>query len=129
MNEESKAKKENEIFCPECGEPIKRNAVVCPHCGIQVKELETKSTVSVKSKSVAVVLAIFFSFFSWMYTYGRNRLKFWICLIVTVIMILVRLSNDYPEAIYIAISGYIWLYSIIDNSTKSYKFYSDYPYG
>jgi len=37
MNKESKSKKEDEIFCPECGEPIKENAVVCSHCGIQIK--------------------------------------------------------------------------------------------
>ena len=45
MNEESKIKKQDEIYCPECGKAIKRNAVICVHCGIQVKELETKSTI------------------------------------------------------------------------------------
>ena len=64
MNKESELKKEDEIYCPECGEPVKRNAVICPHCGVQVKELEVKSSAPVKSKSVAVTLAIFFSFFS-----------------------------------------------------------------
>ncbi len=32
-------KKEDEIYCVECGKPIKRRAVICPHCGVQVKEL------------------------------------------------------------------------------------------
>jgi uncharacterized membrane protein YqaE (UPF0057 family) len=129
MNDELKSKKKDEIFCPECGKPIKRNAVICPHCGVQIKELEVKSNISVKSKSVSVVLAIFFSFFSWLYTYGRNRLKFWICLVVTVIVYMSGIVNDWPGAVYLVINGYIWLYSIIDNSSKSYKFYSDYPNG
>ena len=54
-------KQEDEIFCPECGKPIKKNAVICPYCGIQVKELKTTTfNTPVKSKAVAVVLAIFF---------------------------------------------------------------------
>ena len=91
MNED---KKEDEIFCSECGKPIKRNAVVCPSCGIQVKELETKSAVSIKSKAVAVVLAIFFSHFSFLYTYGRNEIKFWVYSIITGILFVLRFAND-----------------------------------
>ncbi len=34
-------KKEDEIYCPECGKPIKRNAVICISCGIQLKEIKT----------------------------------------------------------------------------------------
>ena len=37
MNEEPTSKKEDEIYCPECGKPIKRNAVVCVYCGVQVE--------------------------------------------------------------------------------------------
>jgi len=33
-------KKEDEIFCPECGKPVKRNAVICVNCGIQIKSLK-----------------------------------------------------------------------------------------
>ena len=59
MNED---KKEDEIFCPECGKPIKRNTVICSYCGMQIKELETKtiSIVSVKSKAAAVVLQAYY---------------------------------------------------------------------
>ena len=33
-----------------------------------------------KSKSIAIILALFFSFWSWLYTYKRNLVKFWISL-------------------------------------------------
>ena len=33
-------KEEDEIYCPECGNVIKRNTVVCVSCGAQVKPLE-----------------------------------------------------------------------------------------
>ena len=40
MEDENIYKKEDEIYCPECGKAIKRNAVVCVNCGVQVKPLE-----------------------------------------------------------------------------------------
>lgn len=26
-----------EIYCPECGKPVKRNAAICTNCGVQIK--------------------------------------------------------------------------------------------
>jgi len=81
--------------CPECGKPIKKNAVICPYCGIQVKELKTTTfNTPVKSKAVAVVLAIFFSHFSFLYTYGRSEIKFWLYSIITGILFALRFAND-----------------------------------
>ena len=40
-----------------------------------------------KSKTIAVVLAFFFSFWSWLYTYRRNKVKFWISLGLNIIVI------------------------------------------
>ena len=78
MNDEKmNTKKEDEIYCSECGKPIKRKAVICPHCGVQIKDLEAPSkeskaskttkvpsdiTTTVKSKLVAILLAVFFDF-------------------------------------------------------------------
>ena len=42
-----------------------------------------------KSKSIAVVLAIFFSFWSWLYTYRKNLVKFWITLGLNIIFVIV----------------------------------------
>jgi hypothetical protein len=41
MNEEeTKIKGPNEIYCPECGKPVKKSAVVCISCGVQLKEFK-----------------------------------------------------------------------------------------
>ena len=68
MNED---KKEDEIYCPECGEVIKRNAAICTFCGNQLKELITKSKTVAKYKNklvrqyktVRILLFIIGSFF------------------------------------------------------------------
>ena len=72
-------KQQDEIYCPECGKPVKKNAVVCPHCGIQIKELII-SAASPKIKTISVVLAVFFGPLSWLYTYRKDQIKFWSCL-------------------------------------------------
>ena len=72
----NKDKKPDEIYCPECGKIIKKNTIICPHCGIQVKELKTTSTTPVKSKTVAVVLAIFFPLFLGCILTAEMRLNF-----------------------------------------------------
>ena len=41
MNEEvTRSKGPDEIYCPECGKPVKKSAVVCIGCGVQLKELK-----------------------------------------------------------------------------------------
>ena len=80
-------KRDDEIYCPECSKIIKRNAVFCPSCGVKLKELETISKtpttemepeIIAKKKWVAIVLAVFFNFWAWLYTYKKSYKKFWI---------------------------------------------------
>ncbi len=145
-------KKEDEIFCPECGKPIKRNAVICVNCGVQVGELKTpikredeKIKVPVKSKLTAVLLSVFLGYWSWLYTYKKNYAKFWISLggimvIIIIIFALVILVINYNMALFVnygtwiwlfwlMCNGGIWLWALIDNATKSDSFYENYPNG
>jgi len=135
MIEEPAAKKEDEIFCPECGKPIKKNAVICVHCGVQVKELASQSkelsTVTHKSKTTAVVLAGFFSFWSWLYTYKKNINKFLIAILAILVFLLsVRLfkieATNILTYLYFLLSG-IWMWAIVDNVIKPNSFYENYP--
>jgi len=32
------SKKEDEIYCPECGKPIKKDFTICPYCRTKLKE-------------------------------------------------------------------------------------------
>jgi len=81
MND-TQIKEEDEIYCPECGKPIKRNVAICVNCGVQIKEIKTSETTTynpnAKDKGIAIVLAIFLGFWSWLYTYKKDFKKFWI---------------------------------------------------
>jgi hypothetical protein len=98
MNE---LKKDDEIYCPECGKPIKRNAVICVNCGVHIKELKTfqvQMSPSPKSKVVAIILAVLLGLWSWLYTYKKDYKKFWIFLglflfVIVLDLITITLGN------------------------------------
>ena len=122
-------KKEDEIYCLECAKLVKKNAVVCPHCGIQLKELaiSTAPTSSPKIKAVSVVLALFFGFWSWLYTYRKDQLKFWIFLGLLITTIYFA-ANNYGEATWIlAINSIGWFWALIDAVRRPTIFFMDYP--
>jgi hypothetical protein len=151
---------DDEIYksCPECGKLIKWEAVICPYCGVQVKELKVDVSYNptfavnvnpVKSKTVAVVLAIFFGYWSWLYTYKINKGKFWFFLIADIVrtiymfrLIITQsnidiynfsqiISSDFYVAILFSsiLTVISWLWALISNSTKPNLFYINYPNG
>jgi len=86
MNESKPSK-----FCQSCGTQLVANAAFCPNCGTAVgaapvatpaaAPINYQSQVyasSTKSKTTAVVLAVFLSFWTWLYTFKINKTKFFI---------------------------------------------------
>lgn len=69
-------------FCSACGNGLVETAVVCPSCGSPVVVLKVQAS---KKKSVAVVLAVFLGYWSWLYTPKKNLAKFFIALVLSVI--------------------------------------------
>jgi hypothetical protein len=154
----------DEIFCPECGRNIKRGTTICPHCGVNIKDLFTESVnyqtpiyrmegaTTPKNKVVAILLAVFFSFWTWLYTYGKNAKKFWISMGVNALMFVIifayscsLVSNidpynqdylDFSSGPLIGISILmnlisfgIWIWALVDNAAKPDDFYKKYPRG
>lgn len=122
----------SERKCPDCGSPIKALESFCPKCGKKYETVSARSDdgkVPEKSKVTAIMLALFFGFFSYLYTYRVNYLKFLICLFAVGIssMIAVFGYNDDQVTAAGLICSATWLFSLIDNSVRSSSFYSDFP--
>ncbi|CAN5639316.1 hypothetical protein BH23PAT1_BH23PAT1_2920 [soil metagenome] len=66
-----------------------------------------------RKKIIAVILAIFFAHFSWIYTYEKNVSKFWINFVLSLLSAGVWL----PVA---------WLWAVIDNASKTEEYYAGY---
>jgi hypothetical protein len=134
-------------YCQTCGNGVVAAAVVCPRCGSAIAGSQGMLPGG-KSKTTAVLLAVFLSFWSWLYTFKKNQWKFWIGLgaaISVIILFYVAGSlrrNDTTLQCqfynHCAGGGYgllaaalalgVWIWAIIDVSTKSphwYQTYSD----
>ena len=152
-------KNENEIYCPECGIPIKRGMPSCPYCHSHIRrfvetgempEHRTSPSPNSKDKTAAVLLAVFLGYWSWLYTYGRNKTKFWLSFgILSVLYLVIMVYSfsllissltyyGYTEVffgesllglnIFVSILGFgIWVWSIVDNAIKPDSFYQEYP--
>ena len=106
----------DEIFCPSCGKIIKKQAVICVHCGVPVRRGATPGSPLPKDKTVAILLAVFLGFWTWLYTYQINAWKFWLNLGLTIITL--------------GIWGIVaWVWAIIDVATAPDDFYLNYPNG
>ncbi len=62
-----------EMYCPTCGNTILKLAEICPKCG--VRNTLSTNTVQPKSKTAAVLLAVFLGFWTWLYTYIKRLLE------------------------------------------------------
>jgi hypothetical protein len=135
-------------FCSACGSSIIETAIICPKCGSPTAKYVVTKGAAEKSKTTAVVLAIFLGIWSWLYTYKFNKNKFWVALTTYLafsVVILIRglfaaYQRDigyYPtaeEAILWRTVAFAWLFTpvaftiwaIVDNATKSSSWYQNY---
>jgi len=67
------------MFCKNCGKKIDDKAVICPKCGVSIKQI----TSTPKNRQTAILLAIFFSYWTWLYTYKTDSGAFWTALIMS----------------------------------------------
>lgn len=129
-------------FCSACGNELLSTAVICPKCGSPTSLYSPSTSQPGKSKTTAVVLAVFLGIWSWLYTYKKNAHKFWITFPILAVLFVTLLgfavlASSYPSdaerAIRLTVAtawqflvlGF-WLWAILDNATKPQRFYRNY---
>jgi len=115
-------KKADESFCFSCGAIVKKSSRICPKCGVSLS-----GKTELKEKSTSILIALFLSFFVWLYLYEKNSIKFWIGLFVSVISWIITLAlhnalNSYWHIFLIPVF-IIWIYAIIDVAIKDINYY------
>jgi hypothetical protein len=110
--------------CPKCGTPRNYRAERSTVAGNQVGS---------KSKTAAVLLAVFLSYWTWLYTFKTDKWKFFVGLGLFVILYVPPLffqagfflANLFSILSVLALLG-VSVWAIIDTAIKPSSFYSGY---
>jgi len=140
-------------FCQSCGTQLAAGTAFCANCGSPAGSIPAPAAPAAapappqqqpqafgptgKSKTTAVVLAVFLGFWSWLYTFQVNKTKFFIGLGVGLVSTIIQISStivnadssEWYTASFIAsfITFGVWLWPLIDNARKPASFYQAYP--
>jgi hypothetical protein len=117
--------------CPKCGKTVSATDVFCNACGTKLSHG--------KSKLIAILLAVFLTFFTWLYTYKRDWWKFWSGLVlsalpgfIAAIFVVFYISDVawLPDDVLIFLSSAlpltVWALAIIDSAVKNSSWYENY---
>jgi hypothetical protein len=86
-----------------------------------------------KTKVSAVILTILFGLFGWLYTYKKNKVKFWVALAIVIFLLIIYLAT--AELVigalilpfFYVVSFGLWLWALLDNALKPNSFFENYP--
>jgi hypothetical protein len=135
------------MFCTNCGSAIVAGGTFCTNCGAKNNANATQPTrqpsvnaynqptytqtqlqqplqfaYPTKTKTPAVLLAVFLGGWAWLYTYRADASKFWISLGVGFFLWLVNFA---APGIGILNLGF-WIWAIVDVANKSDSWYATY---
>ncbi len=135
-------------YCQACASPTTPLSEICVKCGTRLIQQSVSSQKRAKSKTASILLAVFLTFWTWLYTYKRDGWKFWVglglCTAITglnffywiVAIINTRGRMDLSEEgvaflgilyVFAAVvwTG-IWIWGIVDTAVKNNNWYDNY---
>jgi len=109
--------------------PTLRDAVGSGDLAIAYKAIKQESDTpdvsrNEKNKTTAVLLAVFFTWVTWLYTYKKDGWKLWVGAFVEVIVSILYLNNKFILELFIVIP--IWIWAVVDTATKSDDWYKSF---
>lgn len=111
-------------FCTVCGAGLVARAAICPRCGSPVDHRAPRRR---RGRAVAVLLAVFFSFFTWLYTYAEDAVRFWIGLGVNLagaaLYVALALTSSKPGwiVVWLLPSLAVWLWAIVTQANRDFS--------
>jgi predicted RNA-binding Zn-ribbon protein involved in translation (DUF1610 family) len=130
-----------EKYCAACGNGLIATAAMCPQCGTATGRIAAAgSTGKGKDKAIAVLLAVFLSFFTYLYTWSVDKTRFVVSisviggiLVLTVIALILEEVDYYwggitlvPLVFYWLASLVFWIISLVRTVKRDSDFYANY---
>jgi hypothetical protein len=119
MEERKQGLGPDEMYCWSCGSVVKRDAELCMSCGVRVQRAAAPAR---KDRAVAILLAVFLGFWTWLYTYKRDAWKFWLGLGLN----LTVFNPAWTWLIFFSPNIALWIWAIVDAAVKPREFYESY---
>jgi uncharacterized membrane protein len=84
-----------------------------------------------KRKITSILLAVFLSFWTWLYTYKKDAWKFWVglglnALYIFIIFVLMAENVILPPMFLLVMVLGVWIWAIIDTAVKHEQWYKSY---
>jgi hypothetical protein len=134
-------------FCSQCGNALVETAVICPKCGSPTSRFNQMNTVGPRNtynpgvaieaprvKSTAVVLAVFLGTWTFLYTYRKDAVVFWVSLgfqtffFLAILFLAILASRaSGASAAFGFIAFIFWLLAVITTATRPSDWYLRYP--
>ncbi len=129
-------------YCSACGAATNPLAEICIKCGSRIRG---RARSSPKNKMISVLLAIFLSYWTWLYTYRKDAWKFWIGTGIVLIQIILFFIMTWMTVGSIDLSGLIrqlsllglltplwilvplWIWAVVDAARKNEEWYHSFP--
>jgi hypothetical protein len=136
----------NTKFCTDCGNSLIETAVICPKCGSPTRNFNQSTHTATqgvaysgadnpqaRSKTAAVLLAVFVGVWSFLYTFRSDAAAFWLGLaapfVATLLAILISGGRLVGWQIIFAIfvSALVSVLAIVRQATRSSEWFARYP--
>ena len=128
-----------QVYCWQCGKQHAAAAVICVGCGCETyfaSEKSKENSSNTKSKTISVVLAVFISYWSFLYTFQKDWWKFLIAILCDIwfglAYVIVAVNSYSEEPVVIAFLAFVlirflcWLGSVLLSSCRSQHWYENY---
>jgi hypothetical protein len=132
-------------YCTACGKPIIETAVVCSNCGSPTGNFVPRSAQGApsliispemnpgaKSKTTAVLLAVFLGFWSYLYTFKADAKLFWISIVAppAFVLLFLLLWGGQVRAVFLLmllfVSATFAIVAIIRQATRPESWFVEY---
>ena len=80
-------------FCTGCGNGLIESAAMCPKCGTPVAGLKLSSSATQKKRNTAILLAVFLGFWTYIYTFAKDKAKFFIFLAANTVAYIISMTT------------------------------------
>jgi hypothetical protein len=116
------------MFCKNCGKELVGSPEYCTNCGARISELPAAGTgANPKSKVASILLAVFLSFWTWLYTYKRDGWKFWVGVGLWIFYIILAIATLGAAMVFLWIIFLgVWIWAIVDTAIKNDDWYRYY---